>query len=300
MQHRELRFKTAEFRTEKGKDGSMIVSGYVNSTGEFSDPLRINRHESFIETIAPGAFSRAIERAASENKDIDFLAEHDPTKILSSTRNNSLTLVEDSKGLYMSSRIADTSWGNDFYKLISEGIIRNLSFGFVVDEENDDWEFNESGNHKRVIRELDLFEVSAVRHPAYPQSYVEARGLTPSNEMIEIRRGDNKMDKELETREEEVSQEEDREESEVADVTGSIISIDQRLETMESKLDEVLDIVLSRGEEEEEVEEEELTEEKKEEEEAKKKEAIEEDEEDELRTAIDNLIEEFDIKTEEE
>lgn len=307
MQHRELRFKDAEFRTSRSKDGSMLVSGYVNLTGQFSDPLTITENESFVETIAPGAFARAIDRASANGEDIDFLAEHDMTKILSSTRNNSLTLVEDNKGLYMSAKIANTTWGKDFYSLISEGIIRNFSFGFIVHEFNDEWEFNDSGMHKRTIRDLELFEVSIVRYPAYPQSYVEARGLTTSDEIIEIRKGDKDMAKKVETRaEEEVELEEDKEEPELVDVTGSIIAIDQRLEAIDKKLDEVLKITLETEEEEAEEEEEEIIEEKQEEKDAKKAEAMEDVEEtkskedDELRSAIDKLIKEFEITEEAE
>lgn len=307
MQHRELRFKTADFRTSKTDNGKMIVSGYVNLTGEFSDPLTISRDERFIETIAPGAFQRALERAEKLGNDIDFLAEHDTTKILSSTRNKSLTLVEDDKGLFMSAIITPTTWGRDFYNLISDGIIRNFSFGFTVEEENDEWEFNSNGLHKRVIRDLDLFEVSIVRYPAYPQSYVEARNLTSSSEIIDIRRGEKQMDKEIEKREEDIKEEEEKEKPEVVDVTGSIIATDQRLNTIERKLDEVLNIFMSSEEEKDIEEEKEVKEEKKQEEEEKKEESTEDLEtksepveekeerskEDELKIALDAIIKEY-------
>lgn len=305
MEYRELRLKTAEFRAKKTDNGRMLVSGYVNLTGQFSDPLTITSDEKFVETIAPGAFKRSLSRSKELGRDIDFLAEHDTTKILSSTRNNSLTLREDNKGLYMSAIITPTTWGEDYYSLVSEGIIRNFSFGFTVKEENDEWRFNENGMHERVIRDLDLFEVSIVRHPAYPQSYVEARDIMSSDKIIEIRKGDSKMEDKtkLEIREEEsdIDKEEDREEPEIVDVTGSIISTDQRLNVIEKKLDEVLTFILTEDEEEEIQEEEEVKQEKQEEIESKKEEMMEdeideersEDKSIELRNAIDELIKEF-------
>lgn len=309
MGQRELRFKTAEFRTKMTDDGQMMVSGYVNLTGEFSDPLSLGHGESFIETIEPGAFQKALERASELGEDIDFLAEHDTSKILSSTRNNSLTLKEDNRGLYMSAIITPTSWGKDFYSLISDGIIRNFSFGFTVDEEQDQWDFKDSGIHTRVIGGLDLFEVSVVRHPAYPQSYVEARNLTSSEKLLEIRKGDKKMKKKLEIREEdEIKDESEKEESELVDVTGSIIAIDQKMDKIEKKLDEVLNIFLNKDETEDEKEEENVKSEKQAEKDEKKEEFEQEDEIEEedkkdnkksknipndMTDAINELIKEF-------
>lgn len=169
-------------------DGSMTVSGYVNKTEQKSNML--GRNQKFTEVIKRGAWQKAIEAA----KEIHFLAEHDNSKILASTRNGSLQLREDDEGLYMSATISPTSWGTDYYTLIKDGILNNMSFGFRAVK--DAW--RNMGNHfERTVNELELFEVSVVRDPAYSQSSISARGIdlvedeVPSTEInlrtIEIR-----------------------------------------------------------------------------------------------------------------
>lgn len=113
----ELRVHNAELSSNE--DGSMTVSGYVNKTEQLSNVLGITKR--FVEKIAKGAFTRAIQNA---KKDIDFLSEHKPEKILASTRNGSLTLREDEQGLFMEATIAPTSWGKDAYTLIDSKSIR--------------------------------------------------------------------------------------------------------------------------------------------------------------------------------
>lgn len=171
----ELRFSESEFVSNS--DGSLTVSGYVNKTGEPSNVLGTTK--KFVEKIAKGAFRRALENRSG---DIDFLAEHDTKKILSSTRNGSLELIEDEVGLFMTATIVPTSWGRDYYELISNGIFRNMSFGFR--NVRDSWRSLRPGLYERVIEELELFEVSIIRNPAYSQSTIAARGIDLLEDVI--------------------------------------------------------------------------------------------------------------------
>ncbi|WHS73263.1 HK97 family phage prohead protease [Bacillus cereus] len=172
----ELRVAVSDLCTNT--DGTMTVSGYVNETGQLSNVLGVTKR--FVEKIAKGAFSRAIQSA---QKDIDFLAEHKGDLILASTRNGSLQLKEDNKGLHMEATIAPTSWGKDYYELINSGILRNMSFGFRAIK--DSWRLLETNLYERTIEELELFEVSVVKNPAYSQSTIAARGIDLVND-IEI------------------------------------------------------------------------------------------------------------------
>lgn len=303
MFKREFRLESAELRGAMSKTGDMVISGYVNKTGEQSVALPTGFGNEFYETIEKGAFQRAVDKALNSGKHIDFLAEHDHEKILSSTKNYSLILREDQKGLYMSAVVADTSWGRDFYSLVRSGIINSFSFGFVAID--DVWEESEDGTLFRTVHDLDLFEVSLVRHPAYEQSFAEARGLQTLEETLEEghRRLKMKKDKDKkiveETVEEEVENTEEVETEErdtkedievreevgdsddkesVLDVTESILAIDTKLETITQKLDEVLGIFLDNREEEleEPVKEEEVKEEPEEDIEDRNKEIVEE------------------------
>lgn len=166
----ELRNSKIEFRVDNQDGQTMSVSGYVNKTGEWSEVL--GNTTKFVERIAPGAFAKALQNATN---DIDFLAEHNDQLILASTRNGSLTLKEDNTGLYMEATIAPTSWGKDYFQLIQDGILRNMSFGFVALK--DSWDVREDGVYERTIEDLELVEVSVVKNPAYTQSTIAARGI---------------------------------------------------------------------------------------------------------------------------
>lgn len=162
----ELRFNPTDIQANE--DGSMTVSGYVNKTEMCSSML--GREQKFKEIIKRGAWQRAVDSA----KEIHFLAEHDPAKILASTRNNSLQLEEDEVGLKMTATISPTSWGKDYYQLIKDGIYKNMSFGFRALK--DSW--RNMGNYfERTVNDLQLFEVSVVRDPAYAESSISARGI---------------------------------------------------------------------------------------------------------------------------
>lgn len=168
MKNIELRVSKIEMRSNE--DNSLTVSGYVNMTEKFSEVL--GQSKRFIEKISKGAFSRAIKNAKS---DIHFLAEHNAKQILSSTRNGSLKLTEDQNGLFMEATIVNTTYGADYFKLIDSGILQNMSFGFTTTR--DSWKSTASGIYERTIEELELFEVSVVRDPAYSQSTISARGI---------------------------------------------------------------------------------------------------------------------------
>ena len=169
-----------EFRmhdAHMSSSGDMVVSGYVNQTEQLSHELGMSKR--FKEKISKGAFRKAIQNSA---RDIDFLAEHGSSIVLASTKNDSLQLREDDKGLYMEARIINTGAGRDWYELISSGLITNMSFGFrsVADE----WRSIGENLFERTISDLELFEVSAVRNPAYAQSSISNRGLDTSDDIV--------------------------------------------------------------------------------------------------------------------
>ncbi|MDZ4427305.1 HK97 family phage prohead protease [Bacillus cereus] len=161
----ELRTNQTSLRSD---GNSLTVQGIVNVPGELSEVL--GTVKQFREKIAPGAFERAIAKA----KDIHFLAEHDSKQVLSSTRNGSLTLEETGEGLYMEATISPTTWGRNYYQLISDGLVRNLSFGFRALK--DSWTSLDN-MAIRTVEELELYEISAVVNPAYIQSSISSRSI---------------------------------------------------------------------------------------------------------------------------
>lgn len=175
-------------------DGKLTVSGLVNGAGSVSEILQNpSNGRKFRETIAPGVFSDAI--ANSER--IDFLSQHDKSLILSTTDNGSLGLKETSAGLEMSATISETTWGKDTFQLIKDGIIRGMSFGMRVLK--DTWTVADDNIPMRTINAIELFEVSAVRNPAYKSSDIEARDIDVVNDVDvpDLEERDSKLTEEV-------------------------------------------------------------------------------------------------------
>ena len=166
MEKLELRVMQTSISTE-GSD--MIVEGLVNKTESWSHTLGMRK--KFREKICRGAFDKAIQTAPR----IDFLAEHDSSKLLATTENGSLQLWEDAEGLKMRAKICPTSYGKDMYELMKSNLVRHMSFGFRVI--SDKWKKLANGTFERTVDALELSEVSVVRNPAYPQSAIAARGI---------------------------------------------------------------------------------------------------------------------------
>lgn len=249
--NRKLEFRLLDSPTFDVNDDSMTVEGYVNKTDTLSEELGFI--DTFREKISKGAFQRAISRAEEEGRDIDFLAEHNPNMILSSTRNSSLELIEDDIGLFMRATIVNTSWGEDFYELIKSDILRNMSFGFYPVKE--EWE-SKGGNLIRTIKELDLFEVSVVRNPAYSASSISARGLDVVNSDDIIIPKELRNDTEDDVEDVEDEDEEDNQDA-LIELKDEIVKMMSKLEKMETvtlevsntnlDIKETLDTILEKG-----------------------------------------------------
>jgi HK97 family phage prohead protease len=154
-------FTVRDVEARQAEDGTMRLRGYAAVFNEASVPL------PFIETIAPGAFRKTL----SETPDVRLLINHEGLP-LARTKNGTLTLTEDDRGLYMDATIADTSEGRDLYKLVERGDVDQMSFAFRVIRQK----YNEDRT-QRTLTEVSLADgdVSVVTYPAYPTTSVEAR-----------------------------------------------------------------------------------------------------------------------------
>jgi HK97 family phage prohead protease len=154
-------FTVRDVEARQAEDGTMTLRGYAAVFDEASVPL------PFIETIAPGAFRKTL----SETPDVRLLINHEGLP-LARTKNGTLTLTEDERGLFMDAKIADTTEGRDLYKLVERGDVDQMSFAFRVIRQkyNDD-------RSQRTLTEVSLADgdVSVVTYPAYPTTSVEAR-----------------------------------------------------------------------------------------------------------------------------
>ena len=175
MENKKIEIRSLDFEmSDVSSEDSLEVHGYI-ATNALSHILGKTDGKRWREIILPGTFAEALAKARMKEQDIDFLFEHDKDRILSSTANTSLLLEEDEVGLYMEAKISKTSWGKDLFVLIKDNIVRGLSFGMKVLRE--DWSRGPDGIPLRTITDIELYEISALKAPAYQNTLLEARGL---------------------------------------------------------------------------------------------------------------------------
>jgi len=121
----------------------------------------------FREKVSPGAFAKSIQKS-----DIRALWNHNPDYVLGRKKSGTLSLEEDKKGLAIEISPPDTQWARDLMETIKRGDVDQMSFAFQV--VRDSWD--ESGKENvRTLEEVELFDVSPVTYPAYPQTDVKVR-----------------------------------------------------------------------------------------------------------------------------
>lgn len=161
-----------DFKVELREDADtttnrMIIEGYA---AVFEREVLIGSEEwGFYESIDKNAFNGA------NMKDVPLKYNHsDAVPILARTRNQSLQLSVDDKGLFIHAELLDTQDSIDMYKRIKAGLIDKMSFAFTVESE----EIKKGKIPHRKITKFDrIFDVSVVDVPAYDETSIYARSL---------------------------------------------------------------------------------------------------------------------------
>ncbi len=129
----------------------------------------------FDNTTDLGWSKEVIDRNAfngCDMSDVSMKYNHeDNVLIMARTRNNSLQLIIDDKGLKIRAELIDTQNNKDIYKMIQAGLLDKMSFAFSVSNEDIDYETNT----RRILSIDKLFDVSVVDVPAYDTTEIYAR-----------------------------------------------------------------------------------------------------------------------------
>ncbi len=120
----------------------------------------------FSERFRPGAFDLAT------NRDVRALVEHDPTKLLGRTKNGTLALSIDERGLLSEITPPDTTLARDTVASIRRGDIDGQSIGFRVLA--DEWHLQDDEMFRDIIK-AELFDVSVTANPVYTNTDVAVR-----------------------------------------------------------------------------------------------------------------------------
>ena len=149
---KEIRKLDLQFRAEDTEDGKMEIKGYA---AVFNSPETYG----YTEVIADTAFNEA------DMSDVVLRYNHnDSFMVLARTRNKSLELNVDEKGLYIDATLQDDITDHkNIFNAIKSGLIDKQSFAFVVDEDEYDYDTD-----TRTITKIGkVFDVSVVDQPFY-------------------------------------------------------------------------------------------------------------------------------------
>ncbi len=196
----EIRYASKMTVEERGDQGDeMALVGYAATYNSLSKPLP----QGFVEKIAPGAFNRAL----AEKQDCRCLFNHDSSRVLGRVSSGTLKLSSDDKGLKFRCALDPNQQAHrDLYAAVKRGDISDCSFAFSPNGE-DGHDFDDVRQQDgswlmiRTLKDVNLYDVSAVTHPAYNDTSVQARdaAMTPEirsivNKLLEKRAQSEKRD----------------------------------------------------------------------------------------------------------
>lgn len=145
-----MEFKSFELLECKADEATRRLSGYASVFGNV---------DSYNDIVAKGAFSRTLQA----KQKIPMLWQHDSSDVVGVFD----VMEERPKGLYVEGTIADTSMGEDAYKLLKMGAITGLSIGYSVKKYSVDQK-----KGMRTLEDVELYEVSLVTFPANEKAQV--------------------------------------------------------------------------------------------------------------------------------
>ncbi|MFI6160384.1 HK97 family phage prohead protease [Micromonospora haikouensis] len=143
----------------------------------------------FFEEFAPGAATRTLAEF-----DQRMLIDHDTYYLVSRVSAGDLTLTETSRGVEVDSDLdEELSYVRDLRRNVEKRRITGMSIGFYVAAGGAEWQEIEVEEPRadgkvevyqadlRLIREIELLEVSAVTFPAFPTTEADLRhGALPA------------------------------------------------------------------------------------------------------------------------
>jgi HK97 family phage prohead protease len=182
MQETEIRgIQVSSFEIRTQEDGSKIIEGYAMEWEKLSQPL--GWFTKFREKFQKGAFR---DYLAAANSDTKFLVGHDINRVLARTKNQTLELKEDDRGLFYRVKLPNTTLGNDSYESVKRGDVDGISVGFrMLDEE---WDESDEANITRTVTKANLPEISLTAWPAYESTSANTRSNDPYKQFKDSRR----------------------------------------------------------------------------------------------------------------
>jgi len=157
-----------EIKAQKTDDDNMTFSGYGAVFGNL---------DSYDDIIEKGAFSKTLSDIKSKGSWPAMLLQHGGGWLSSAQDRTPVgiwtDMKEDDHGLYVEGKLANTDRGRELYTLMKmepRPAINGLSIGFRL---NDSAEEVRDKKNIRIIKSVDLVEVSIVSFPANDKARIQ-------------------------------------------------------------------------------------------------------------------------------
>ena len=143
-----------DFPVQYKDEGTGSIEGYASTW--------IRKADSWGDVVAKGAFTKTLKERWNGGRGIPFLWSHQMDNLKSFI--GTAMADEDEKGLHFIATFDDTEEAQKVRSLYKDGRLRKFSFAYDVKESA--MVTLEDNSKANELREVDLFEISAVTVPA--------------------------------------------------------------------------------------------------------------------------------------
>jgi len=127
------------------------------------------------DVVARGAYAASLTRLVAEGRRVKMLWQHDPAQPIGIWNE----VREDARGLYVKGRLLESvGRAREAMVLIAAGAIDGLSIGYRT------LRATKGDKGRRLLQELELWEVSLVTFPMLPSARVAAKGERPADDAL--------------------------------------------------------------------------------------------------------------------
>lgn len=160
-EYRNMTLEVVQEEREENQDERKLVAGYAST---FNEPYILYQDDDLI-------YEEQVDSFAFNNTDMtDVIMQYDHQgRVFARISNNTLRVQPDVKGLFIEADLSGTELGRQLYDEIRGGYTDKMSFGFIVDKDEELRTEAEDGR-VRILRTITgiskLFDVSAVSIPA--------------------------------------------------------------------------------------------------------------------------------------
>lgn len=182
-------------RAEDDQDSAeerKIVNGYAST---FNEPYTLYEDDDLI-------YREQVDSSAFDNTDMsDVIMQYNHEgRVFARISNNTLRVQPDDQGLFIEADLGGTELGRQLYEEIAGGYTDKMSFGFIVDKD-EELRTEAADGRVDILRTITgiskLFDVSAVSIPANDATSIAVRNLTDG--VIEMIRAERLEAERIET-----------------------------------------------------------------------------------------------------